>query len=181
MKRLQAFVNQGATMLGVPGVVGLGLLAFVAAFYFFTVFPEQRRLENVRQEVAKARSERVARTAATAPKSPVDRLSAFYGAFPPPKALPDLLEKVFAAANKETLKLEQGEYRVVRDNAGGLTQFQLTFPVHGSYPQIRRFVDGALFEVPTLSLDSIQFERQKVGDQAVDAKVKLIVYLGQKS
>jgi hypothetical protein len=42
-------------------------------------------------------------------------------------------------------------------------------------------VDGALIDVPTLSLDSIQFERQKVGDASVDAKVKLVVYLGQRS
>jgi hypothetical protein len=54
-------------------------------------------------------------------------------------------------------------------------------PVRGTYPQIRKFVDGAMAEVSTLSLNSIQFDRQKVGDPMVDATVKLTVYLGKKS
>lgn len=181
MNRLNAYFSRGAANLGVQGILGLGLLFFVGGFYFSTLYPEQRRLEELRVEIAKARSERPGRTEAERPKTPQDRLGAFYGAFPRPRELPDLLEKIFAAARQQTLKLEQGEYRVIRDNAGGLTQFQLTLPVRGSYPQIRKFVEGALIEVPTLSLESIQFERQKVGDASVEAKVKLIVYLGQKS
>jgi hypothetical protein len=181
MKRILAYFNHGAASLGLQGILGLGLLVFIGGFYFSTLYPEQRRLDDLRQEIAKARSERSARSDAEGPKTPMDRLAAFYGAFPRPNDLPDLLQKVFAAAKRQTLNLEQGEYRVIRNNAGGLTQFQLTLPVRGSYPQIRKFVDRALIDVPTLSLDSIQFERQKVGDVSVDAKVKLIVYLGQRS
>jgi hypothetical protein len=181
MKRFQAHFNRSAASLGLPGVLGLGLLVFICGFYLSTIYPEQLRLADLRQEIAKARSERLARPDADGPKTPMDKLAAFYGAFPRPTALPDLLEKVFAAAARQTLKLEQGEYRVIRDSAGGLTQFQLTLPVRGSYPQIRKFVDGALIDVPTLALDSIQFERQKIGEASVDAKVKLIVYLGQNS
>ena len=181
MKRFHAHFSRGVASLGLQGILGLGLLVFIGGFYFSALYPEQLRLADMRQEIAKARSERSARADAAAPNSPADRLAAFYGVFPKPRDLPDLLEKVFAAAKQQTLKLEQGEYRVVRDNAGGLNQFQLTLPVRGSYPQIRKFVDGALIDVPTLSLDSIQFERQKVGDASVDAKVKLVVYLGQRS
>lgn len=181
MKGFHAHFSRGAAGLGLPGIVGLGLLVFIGAFYVSTLYPEQRRLEELRPEIAKVRSERSAPADAEGPKSPMDRLAAFYGAFPKPRDVPDLLEKVYAAAARQTLKLEQGEYRVIRDNAGGLNQFQLTLPVRGSYPQIRKFVDAALIDVPTLSLDSIQFERQKVGDASVDAKIKLVVYLGQRS
>ena len=180
MNRFHASFNRGAARLGLPGVLGLGLLVFIGGFYFSTIYPEQLRLADLRQEIAQARSERSARADTEGPKTPADRLAAFYGAFPRPTDLPDLLQKVFAAATRQTLKLEQGDYRVTRDNAGGLTQFQLSLPVRGSYPQIRKFVDAALIDVPTLSLDSIHFERQKVGDAAVDAKVKLIVFLGQR-
>lgn len=181
MNRFHASFNRGAASLGLPGILGLGLLVFIGGFYFSTLYPEQLRLADLRRDIATARSERSARADADRAKTPMDRLAAFYGAFPQSSDLPDLLEKVFAAAKRQTLKLEQGEYRVIRDNAGGLTQFQLTLPVRGSYPQIRKFVDGALIDVPTLALDSIQFERQKVGEAAVDAKVKLVVYLGQRS
>lgn len=182
MKRIHSAVASGAASLGWPGILGLGLLVFVFGFYFSTLRSEQSRLDDLHQQIAKAREQRAAPVdAAGAPTTPSDRLAAFYGFFPRPTDLPDLLEKVFAAAKGQGLQLEHGEYRVLRDNAGGLTQFQLTLPVRGTYPQIRKFVDGAMAEVSTLSLDSIQFERQKVGDALVDARVKLAVYLGKKS
>ena len=182
MKRIHSAVASGVASLGWPGILGLGLLVFVCGFYFSTLPAEQSRLDDLRQQIAKAREQRAApANDAGAPTSPADKLAAFYGFFPRPTDLPDLLGKVFAAGKGQGLQLERGEYRVVRDTAGGLTQFQLTLPVRGTYPQIRKFVDGAMAEVSTLSLDSIQFDRQKVGDPNVDAKVKLIVYLGKKS
>ena len=182
MKRINFTVASGAASLGWPGILGLGLLVFVGGFYFSTLRSEESRLDDLRQQIAKARDQRAAPADdAGAPTTPAAKLAAFYGFFPRPSDLPDLLQKVFVAAKGQGLQLEHGEYRVLMDTAGGLTQFQLTLPVRGTYPQIRKFVDGAMAEVSTLSLDSIQFDRQKVGDSAVDAKVKLVVYLGKKS
>lgn len=182
MKRIRSTVADGVESLGWPGILGLGLLVFVCGFYFSTLRSDQSRLDELRQHIAKSREQVAAPPGdAGAAATPADRLAAFYGFFPRPADLPDLLQKVFAAAKGQGLRLERGEYRVLRDNAGALTQFQITLPVRGSYPQIRRFVDRAMAEVATLSLDSIQFERQKVGDAQVDAKVRLAVYLGKKS
>jgi Tfp pilus assembly protein PilO len=180
MKQIHSAMANSAASLGWPGILGLGLMVFACGFYFSTLRSEQSRLDDLRQQIAKVREQRAA-PADSAPTAPADKLAAFYGFFPGSTDLPDLLQKVFAAAKGQGLQLEHGEYRVLKDNAGGLTQFQLTLPVRGTYPQIRKFVDGALTEVSTLSLDSIQFDRQKVGDAIVDAKVKLIVYLGKKS
>lgn len=182
MKRHSSAVALGAANLGWPGVLGLGLLAFAGGFYFSTLRAEQARLDDLRGQITQARMPRAASADDSgAPRTPADRLAAFYGFFPRPDDLPDLLETVFTVARSQGLQLDQGEYRVLKDNAGGLTQFQIMLPVRGSYPQIRKFVDGALAEVAALSLDSIQFDRQKVGDPAVDAKVKLVMYLGKKS
>jgi len=182
MKRINVAVASGAASLGWPGILGLGLLVFVCGFYFSTLRSEETRLGDLRQQIAKAREQRAApANDSGAPTTPSDKLTAFYGFFPRPADLPDLLGKVFAAGKGQGLQLEHGEYRVVKDNAGGLTQFQLTLPVRGTYPQIRKFVDGAMAEVSTLSLDSIQYDRQKVGDAMVDAKIKLVVYLGKKT
>lgn len=182
MNRINFAVAGGAASLGWPGILGLGLLALVCGFYFSTLRSEQSRLDDLRQQIAKAREQRAAPAGdAGAPTTPADKLAAFYGFFPRPGDLPDLLEKVFAAAKGQALQLEHGEYRVLTDNSGGLTQYQLTLPVRGTYPQIRKFVDRAMADVPTLSLDGIQFDRQKVGDPTVDANVKFALYLGKKS
>ena len=169
-----------AANLGAPGIVGVGLLVFLAALYFSALRPEQARLAQLQQELSQAR-ERKAQAAAPRAQSSAEKLATFYAAFPGAAQLPDLLGTVFAGARRQGLRLEQGEYRLVGSAGGALTQFQITLPIRGSYPQIRKFVDGALEEVPTLSLDSIHFERQKVADTTVEAKVRLIVYLGKKS
>ena len=180
MKRLHARIVYGAQSLGWPGILGLGLLAFIAGFYFSTFRTEQMRLEDLHSEVSKLEEKR-SRAASEEPKTPSDRLNAFYGLLPPSDHIADLLGKIFGVADQQTLILEQGEYRAVRDNVSRLTHYQIMLPVKGTYPQVRKFVAAALAEVPNLSLDSIQFERQKVGDSMVDAKVKLVLYLGQRS
>jgi hypothetical protein len=180
MKRLHAMIARGAEILGWPGILGLGLLAFVAGFYFSTYYPQQMRLDNLRSE-ALTLDEKRAHSGGAGPKSSGEQLTAFYGFFPPSDHVADLLGKLYGIANKESVKLEQGDYRAVRDTVGMLTHYQVTFPLKGTYSQLRKFVATALAEVPNLSLESIQFERQKVGDSMVDAKVKLVLYLGQRS
>jgi hypothetical protein len=160
--------------------VGVGLLVLAGAFYFSTLRPEKTRLAGLQQEAAQTRQQ-AGRAEAEGPRTPAEKIAAFYAFFPPPERLPDALEKIFGAAAPQSLVLEHGEYRVVKDSSDRLLQYQVTFPVKGTYPQIRKFVAAALAEVPALALDSVQFERKKVGDAAVDAKVKFVVYLGQAS
>jgi hypothetical protein len=179
MKRLQERMIRATERLGWQGVVGVGLLAFVAAFYFSAYRPEQMRLEELRLEVARLGDART--RPARQPLSVVDKLDAFYREFPPSGHVSDSLEKIFAAADEQAITLEQGEYRAVRDSVGRLSHYQVILPLRGTYPRIRKFVASALAQVRSLSLESIQFERQKVGDQSVEAKVKLVMYMERGS
>ena len=180
MKQLSDLLGTGTASLGWPGVLGLGLLTAVAGFYVSTLAPQQLRLEGLRQENMQLR-QRANTSTGAAPLAPAEKLAAFYGFFPPPKSLPDQLDKIFASAKGQSLVLEHGEYRALKDSVGGLMRYQLTLPLRGTYPQLRKFVDAALAEVPALSLDSVQFERRKIGDATVEAKLKLVVFLGNKS
>ena len=170
----------GAANPGWAGIAGLALFACMAAFYFSALRPEETRLEQLREESLHQR-QRSEPAAAEAPKAPAEKLAAFYAYFPRPDHLPDLLEKIFGAAQRQSLVLDQGEYRPVKEPVGELMRYQVVLPVQGTYPQIRKFVDGALADVPSLSLEGIQFERQKVGDAAVAAKVRFVVYLENRS
>ncbi len=176
MNRLYAILTTAAAKLGWPGALGASLLVFAGSFYFSALRSQQAQLEAVQQEIFAAGQAVSAHKAA--PLDPEGKLVAFYGLFPRPADLPDLLEKVFASAKKQGLRLEQGEYRVQSGNPGDLIQFRLALPVRGSYAQIRKFIAEAMGEVSALSLEGIEFERQKVDDGQVDAKVKFAVYLG---
>jgi Tfp pilus assembly protein PilO len=180
MKRLDGLFAPAAGGIGWPGMAGLALAVAAAAFYVATLLPQQARLQELREQGRQQR-QAAQRPQVEAPMAPAQKLAAFYGLFPAHETLPDLLETIYGAAKKQALVLEQGEYRPVKDALGDLVRYQVTLPVRGTYPQIRKFVDGALTGVRTLSLESIQFERQKVGDPTVEAKVRFVVYLGRKS
>jgi Tfp pilus assembly protein PilO len=170
-------LNEHLAALGWQGIVGLGLLIFAGAFYFSAIRAEQNQLRGLQRDAAR---QRLALPGAEKAKPPADRIAAFYGSFPSPAGLPDQLEKIFKVADAQSLQLEQGDYKVVKDTTGKLTKFQITFPVKGTYPQIRKFVAGALDSVPALALSSIQFERKKVGDATVEARIRFVVFLGRR-
>ena len=53
----------------------------------------------------------------------------------------------------------------------------MTLPVQGPYPLIRAFVSAVLRELPTVSLEQIQFQRKDVADGSVDAQISFIFHL----
>jgi len=169
-------VESAQARLGWPGGAALALLAAAAVFYAVGLGPEQARLAALKREVAQLRE------SATRPqepaRTPAEMLGAFTGFFPASSRLPIILGTLFDAARAQSLSLEQGEYRVSTAHVGKLVQYQITLPVRGTYPQIRRFIDTALANSLALSLDSIHFERQKIESATVEAKVRLIAYLG---
>jgi hypothetical protein len=175
---MRATLNGSLARLGWQGIVGVGVLIAIAGFYLSVFGPEQAKLADLRHEIADLREQ--AAHPQEVQRSPTELLGAFYENFPEATRLPAALGVIFEAAKGEGLALDQGEYRVATTRAGKLVQYQLTLPVRGTYPQIRRFIDAAMSKQPALSLQSIHFERQKVEDSAVEAKIRLVMFLGEE-
>lgn len=175
MSRIRRTLRANAAQFGVPGALALGLIAFAGAFCVSTHVPARERLRALQVQAARAA------VPPAAPGLAPDGASAFADVFPAASAWPDLVARIYAAAHAQRLELRQGDYRVVRDTAGRLVQYQLTFPVTGPYPQLRRFVAAALADVPTLTLASVKFERKGIGEAVSEAQLKFVVYLGKTS
>lgn len=88
------------------------------------------------------------------------------------------MEKIYAAAAKFNLNLDQGDYQLVQERDLKLARYEMVLPVRGDYVQIRKFVALALSEVPTLALDGISLTRQNITDPTVDAQLRMTLYLG---
>ena len=164
---------------GWPGVLGIGLLAMCAAFYFSTLRPAELRLQEAQQS-AIAMQEQIRQSSQDMThkrRSASEQLTDFYRLFPNEKELPARLGRIFAAAQEQGLVLEQGEYKTSRDKSGRLTRYEITLPVKGEYPQIRRFLINLSNDVPVVGLMHVQFERQKIATALIDAKIKLAIYL----
>lgn len=166
-------------LFGWPGVVGAGLLAMCPAFYVSAIYPAQARMNEVHQNAASLQ-ERVKLAANGLNRkelSPSGQLVEFYRIFPSERNLVPSLKKVFDLAQAQGIQLDQGEYKLIRDKVGKLERFQMTLPVRSGYPQIRRYLSSLRAEIPIISLEHLQFERQKVNDTEVEAKIRLALYL----
>lgn len=170
-------------LFGWPGILGAGLLAACPAFYLSAIQPAEARLNEAQQSAVSIqdRVKSAANGLGHSELTPAEQLAEFYRIFPNEKNLLPWLEKVFAVAQSQGIKLDQGEYRVTRDRVGKLVRFQMTLPLRSSYPQIRNFLISLRAEIPIAAMEHLQFERQKVNDSEVEAKIKLALYLERES
>jgi hypothetical protein len=167
MNRLRwALANTG---WGWPGAIGIGLLVAAALVQFTVLQPLRDRIDALARETSLH----------GAPVASDDRhgqLERFYRHLSAEK-LPERLAALHAAAKAEGLVLQQGEYRLVRERGGRLKRYQVTLPVQGPYPAVRRFIAKALDEIPVAALEHVLFERKRIGDGVVEAQVRFTIFL----
>jgi hypothetical protein len=144
------------------------LLAGAAALWPLALQPAQARLERARMQLAAAHAvPRALRTVAATPHGQLWREERF----------PDVLAQALAGAAESGLRLDEGAYRVTRESAGPLARYQIQLPVRGDYVQLRRYLAGLSASLPGLALERVQFERPKVGDAALDARLGLVLFM----
>lgn len=167
-------------LLGRPGVLAVGLLVIIPPLYFSALVPAQEHLAETRRSVL-ALSDQAGKPAGYVLQRPDEQLAAFYRVFPEERNSPQLLEQLVALAEKHGLSLNEGEYKALPDKGGRLLRFQMMLPVKGEYRQIRAFLTELSVEIPALALENVQFSRRDVADAAVDARIRLALYLEQAS
>lgn len=177
MKYSRLAAAETVRMLGTPGVIGIALLVFSLSYVVSALLPAKEELASKREQAAglQARVER--EKSGVADTSTTGQLRAFYGFLPAQTAATEWLDRIYAAADKEKVSLPRGEYSLVIEPETGVSRYRILLPVKGSYSQIRSFVAAALEAVPSLALDDINFERDKIGDSTVDAKIRMTLYM----
>jgi hypothetical protein len=159
--------------LGPAGVVSLGVLLFCVFFHFSAVQPLERELAAQRTAAERLKTRSPAQLASVPDKA--DELRRFYDLFPPMSRLPDELQHVYALARDAGLQIQQGEYRLESPGAG-LLSYRATFPIKGTYGEIRQFVGTTLRDMSIASVDALRFERKKVGDAQLEGQVRLTIH-----
>lgn len=164
--------------LGSPGVAGLGLLAFCGMFYFSTLVPEQNEVELLQREFDAWQASPAAKQKE---QQPGDQLKTFFEFFPSVSSVPDaLLAKLHEEASANGVTLDQGEYRVERNEGDKLVRYGVVLPIKGDYLHIRQFLSQSLADIPYASLDSVEFQRQKITDAMLEAQVKMTFFMVDK-
>jgi hypothetical protein len=173
-------LRDGLAVLGWQGVAGAVLLLMAVALHYFVASAQSARLDALQHESSalKVRAAPAARGELAAAGG-ADEVARFYAYFSGPPST-EWLKKVYAAAAASNLVLERGEYRGTPVNEGRLLRYQVTLPVKGSYPQIRRFVDQVLTDVPVAAMDDISFKRETIGTTQIEARIRLSLFVGTR-
>ena len=171
--RMQAWLERH---LGVAGVAGAALLAACAAFFYAGLLPAQAQRDRLHAQIADTGAAR-GQGGGEGAQFADEALVGFYGNLATRHEASAALRALFDAAAAESLSLERGEYRVVRDPSSRLVRYQIVLPVHGSYVAIRRFVVRAVNEVPGLALEQLDLRRETAASRTIDARVQLTLFL----
>jgi HAMP domain-containing protein len=178
--RLKSDLVAWSRQLTWPWLAALALLAACLGFYLSVVVPAQNTLADLKQNLdvmqydethLKQASQDVDRT------SPTGQLETFYEKFPAESTVPDTLEKMIKLAQKKGLNPKQAAYRIVRNNPGELLSYQISLPIKGAYPSIMTYAFELLASIPNLALDNVSFQRQKIGDNLIEATLKMTLYI----
>jgi Tfp pilus assembly protein PilO len=165
------------------GLLALGLYTVALGFALLVLPPAVSRLGQLQADVSSLhdRIRNAARHLNDNPEDPVEQLATYYRFFPATSSATRWLESIYRNASNLGLRLEQGDYRPTIEPGGRLLRYQITLPVKGNYLQIRKFVANLLSDIPIASLDYISFERHRVGETEVNARIKLSLYLNPET
>jgi Tfp pilus assembly protein PilO len=181
MGQFNSGMGRWMSRLGLPGIIGIGLLVMCVALYFSLIQPKQLQLQEARQsaDLLSDKMNRMSKASKNGDRPAAEQLTEFYQIFPDEKSSVDLIGKIAVIAQNDGFNLDEGEYKVNHEKIGHLTRMQIILPVKAQYQQIRKFLADISSDIPVVSLEQIQFQRQKVGDPLVDTHIKLALYLGQ--
>lgn len=160
---------------GWPAVAGLVLLVFAAACQWLAVQPLRARTSALHAAQAVARP--AALQAPSQQELQARQLAGFYARLPAASGAPEAVAAIHAAARANGVSLTRGEYRLVRDGNAPLWRYQITLPARATYPRLRAWLGATLLAVPAASLDEISLRRDDSSGDAVEARVRLTLYM----
>jgi hypothetical protein len=159
--------------LGVTGSAGAGLLLLAGLGAVLLWLPLQRDLTAARAELAAHGSGTLT---AVDDRAGLTGTAGFVSQLPTQQQLPMILGQIVGQATAAQLELEKGTYSLATSKSQRVVRYQLVYPVRGTYPAIRKFVDGSLAAVPSLALGGLRMERSTVGAAQLDAEIKFVIF-----
>jgi hypothetical protein len=161
------FASMGGR-LGTAGWLGVAVLAGALLFLALVLEPLEVRNELLARQLNRAPQAHATTSG--------QQLAAFYEYLESDQAPQAWLARLDGIARAAGVELRSADYRM-RDPGARIARYEIALPVTGSYAQIRRFLENALYEIPVLSLDQVSFSRLRVDDPRIQAEVRVTFHL----
>ncbi|MDO6385638.1 type 4a pilus biogenesis protein PilO [Uliginosibacterium sp. 31-12] len=91
-------------------------------------------------------------------------------------ATPTQLRVIHQKAIESGLSVAQLDMRRQADGAGAFSQLQVSMPVKGSYPSLKRFLGEMLGQMPSVSVDQLNIKREQTGNNIIEAQISLSIW-----
>jgi Tfp pilus assembly protein PilO len=176
---LQRQIGYYRARLGPMGLLGVALLLLAVLTWFGLVRSGENEILRNQHKIEALKQQQAAKSSlpASSALNREEQLRVFYASFATAEKLPDTLKRIYQAAEKQGLVLETGEYTRVQAGAERLARFRVSLPVKGSFRQVLGLMDTVLQENNTVALENVAFKRDKVDDEAIEAKVVFLVFM----
>lgn len=76
-------------------------------------------------------------------------------------------------AQQRKLRLDQGEYRIEQGTDSHLARCRITFPAHGTYPDLRRWLEDITESDKGLIVDGLIVKRPDANSERLEVRVQL--------
>lgn len=169
--RALAQLQYRSERVGHSGLAGIALLAAALALFVGANLPQRAAVTALRAELA--RGGRATDDTAVAQA----RIDALVATLPARASVPELMERILAQADVAGVELQRGQYEYVALRDGVAAHYRIRLPVHTTYPQLRRFIDGTLATLPAVAVAGLRIERKSIGEDAVDAELELAAFV----
>jgi hypothetical protein len=158
--------NKLVERLGIPGVLGLGLLLFCFSFYLGSVVPAGSELTNIKLAEAQLQARFPKAVEARRPALPVlhEQPTSI-------SALPGLLKTLNSMAEQRGVTIDQASYTLV--DRGGRRWMEISLPLKAGYPSLRMYLRDVLMLDTSPVLDALTLKRPQPTDSVVEANVRL--------
>jgi hypothetical protein len=169
--RALAQIQYRAERIGAPGLTGLALLVGALALFLGANLPQRTAVSALRGELAAGHG------AADTSAATLGHVQELMTRLPARSKAPELVAEILAQADAAGVELPRGQYEFIAARDGIAAHYRISLPVHATYPQLRQFVDGTLASMPAVSVEGLRIERKAVGEDTVDAEVRLALFV----
>jgi len=169
-------IKRGLRNLGWSGIVGVAMLLFAGGYYVLTYAPLQNEVAAQKQALMTTSAEFKRPGRMDDANTPRTQLDEFYSRLTKQDDVSEVIRALHRTAHAAGLRFDRGDYRPQRDGSGRLLRYQITLPVSGDYPNVRRFLAQALHDEPALALDGVGFQTDQSGGD-LETRVQFTLFV----
>lgn len=178
--------------LGLWGLLGSGIMIGTLLFVYFTdiampPLPPAEQQSSTDLAALTTSDHRLLTQQESVADLRLNTLLAVIRQLPEERQLSSILNQMHEEAKHARLSILSADYkwRKLKKNTSfadsALVQYEITFPIKGSYAAIRNMLNAVLAQTPTLALDKLELNRESVTNVITEARVTFVVFLMGKS